>query len=245
MYDISAILTCHAEGWLTHATKRSVEAAVAHAEKAGLNVEWLIVCDRPTADMLEYLSAHMPANARLETVDVGDPGCARNEAMALVSGKYLSFIDGDDIWSANWLSEAYRFAERYSKQCVVHCDLKVFFEREQFMAYNIDQESQEFKIDGLFEHNFWNPSCLALREVFLEHPYAKSDLANGLGYEDWYWNYEIVAAGILHKVAPGTVHGIRIKTWRPSQEGSSNALNCVTMPTKFFDLAFQTARAKS
>ncbi|MDR3617292.1 MAG: glycosyltransferase family A protein [Candidatus Obscuribacterales bacterium] len=242
--DISIIVTTHSEGRLAHPTLKSVTAAIAECKKVGITTEWLIVVDRPTPDLLNYLEAFPPACNRIETTDFGDPGLARNHAIKLIKGKYVTVLDGDDLWSANWLTAAYAFCENFPKPCVAHCETKIMFERKEFIAHNIDQESPDFHPEGLLEKNYWNPSCFARRETFLEHPYAASDLPNGIGYEDWYWNLEIMKGGKLHKVVPQTMHAIRFKSWKTSQLATSAANECVMMASNFFNLPFQEGRGK-
>jgi hypothetical protein len=121
----------------------------------------------------------------------------------------------------------------------LHPELRVTFEKETFFTRNVDQESAEFCRDSLMEHNYWNPSAFALRQTYLEHPFCALDLENGLGYEDWYWNCETVAAGYVHKVVPETIHGLRYKSWKGSLTVKTVSQNCVLTPNSLFALAYQ------
>lgn len=240
--DISVIVVAHAEGRLIHATVQSVESAIARAHRDGLAIEWLFVLDRPTEDLVKYLHDRQPLRSSVIELNCGDLGLARNAGAQATQGKYISFIDGDDIWGSNWLVAAFEFAKRFENRCVLHPELRVTFEKETFFTRNVDQESAEFCRDSLMEHNYWNPSAFALRQTYLQHPFCALDLENGLGYEDWYWNCETVAAGYVHKVVPETIHGLRYKSWKGSLTVKTVSQNCVLTPNSLFALAYQRQR---
>jgi glycosyltransferase involved in cell wall biosynthesis len=238
--DITVILNCHSEGRLTHATTQSISAAIERAESAGLKVEWLIVQDNASPDLKQYFDRYLPAKAQLLPVSCGDPGIARNLAAQAARGKYLTYIDGDDLFSSNWLVGAHHFITHYPRKCVVRTEWKIYFEGDNLFIRNTDQESLGFSIGTLLEFCDWNPVAFAERETFLSVPYKKTDHQNGFGFEDNTWACDIIAAGFVNKVLPGTIHALRVKTWKVSQQATNVANGCLAIPSSLYDMAYQS-----
>jgi glycosyltransferase involved in cell wall biosynthesis len=242
--DITVVLNCHNEGRLVHATVRSVAAAIEKAESVGLEVEWLIVQDNASPDLLSYFDTNLPPAAKVMQVSLGDPGLARNAAAQAATGKYLTFVDGDDLFSSDWLARAHHFVQHFPKKCVVRSEWKIYFEGDNLFIRNVDQESLDFSLGTFMEHCDWNSFAFAERETYLRIPFQATDRVNGFGFEDNAWSCEIVAAGILNKVLPGTIHAIRIKTWKSSQNAGSLAEGCMVLPNSLFNVAYQNLNSK-
>jgi hypothetical protein len=206
-FDMTVIVNCSSEGRFIHATTRAVEAAVLQAEATGLSVEWLFTPENPTEALDQYFQKYLPPKARVVPLKVKDGEDGRNEAVRAASGSWVSLIDATHLWSSDWLSAAFNFVNTFSPRCIAHSELKVYFGPDTYYARNIDQESGEFSVESLFEHNYWNASTFAARETYIKHPFCKSSQAGG--GQDWNWNCSTVAAGILHKVVPGTIHAVR------------------------------------
>jgi glycosyltransferase involved in cell wall biosynthesis len=238
--DVTVVLNCHNEGRLVHATVRSIEAAIFEAEKVGLNIEWIVAQDKPSTDLLDYFKLQRPAKATLAAFDFGDPGLARNASAEMAQGKYVTFIDGDDLISSNWISGAHHFLTNFPKKCVVRSEWKIYFEGLNLFIRNIDQESLEFSLPVLMEFCDWNSLSFAERSTYLEVPFQKTDRLNGFGFEDNTWSCDTVAAGYVNKVLPRTIHAIRIKSWKTSQHATNLTANCVALPSKLFNFAWQS-----
>jgi glycosyltransferase involved in cell wall biosynthesis len=211
-FDISVILNCQSQGRLIHATVKSIEAAIVNAEAAGLSVEWIIVANKPTEGMVKYLKTHKPERARFVELELQGCELARNQSIQIATGQYLALVDGEHLWSSNWLSLASQFVTQFKRRCIAHSELKIFFDKEKFYARNVDQESSEFCLHSMFGHNYWNNSSFALREIYIEHPFVRSAQEPLASADDWHWNCQTVAAGLLHKVVPGTIHALRMQT---------------------------------
>jgi glycosyltransferase involved in cell wall biosynthesis len=237
--DVTIILNCHDEGRLVHATVRSIQAAIAEAEKANLQVEWLVAQDNPSKDLLHYFDQHKLSTARFVVLNCEDPGLARNAAIAIAQGKYVTLIDGDDLISSNWIAAAHHFSTNFPKRSIVRSEWKIYFEGLDLYIRNIDQESLEFSLPVLLEYCDWNSLAFAERETYLQIPFQATDRVNGFGFEDNTWSCDTVAAGFVNKVLPRTIHGIRVKTWKPSQHAMNLSDSRLALPSKLFDLAFQ------
>lgn len=211
MTDITAILNLHREGSLAHAALGSIRAAREVARAAGIEVEILVVADRPDAPTLDYLAD--ASDLRLVVTEFGDLGLARNCGVAEAQGEYVGFLDGDDLWGANWLRAAYQMASRSTRSLVLHPEASLVFGTALEPYWLLHPEIEEIEGDwvNLGIRNQWTALSFGARRIYQSVPYRRTSLGDGFGYEDWSWNSDVVAGGHLHRPVPGTVHMIRVQ----------------------------------
>ena len=210
--DVSVIINGHREGLLAAPSIRSAALARAAAEKAGIAVETICVLDQPDPDTVEQFRSAADDGATIIEIQRGDLGLARNAGVSATSGNWIAFLDADDLWSETWIRDAFTSAQREkSKAAVWHPELSVLFGDVEELFFHPDMEDPRFDIAGLAVTNYWTALCFASRQVLLEVPYRMSDLGRGIGFEDWGWNVQVIAHGLLHKVVPGSVHAVRKK----------------------------------
>ena len=205
--DIAAIITGHAEGRLAVASLRSFWACVEHAEAAGLKVEPVLVLDNARPDTLAVFDQFRQGRASLLETSFSDQGAARNHAVANCTAAHIAFLDGDDLWSESWLTDAYGFLQSLEapKRAIAHPEFNYFFEGHATIFRQIDQLAPEFDLDLLRVRNFWDALCLCHRSILEEYPFCERDIANGWAFEDWHWNMMTMSHGIQHRVVPDTV----------------------------------------
>ena len=142
----------------------------------------------------------------------GDPSESRNFTISKASGKYIALIDGDDIYSPNWLADGYEILRKSKTPIILHTEYDVTFGYDELSpriwkmkdSYSL---SEDYLI--LFSRNRWSAGTILAKEIAIEHPYKAS--RRGYGYEDWTFNVETRFDGIEHKVVPGSVKFYRIR----------------------------------
>jgi glycosyltransferase involved in cell wall biosynthesis len=213
MTEITAILNLHREGILAHASLRSIIGAKAAAEDEGVGVEILVVADCSDSGTRDYLGIAQSVGARVLEVDVDDLGLARNAAVAACTTRYMAFLDGDDLWAPRWLVGAHAAAMREPRDVIWHPEASLYFgpAGAPFWRMHPDMDDEAGDWTTLALENLWTSSTFASRDIFLRVPYRATNLHAGLGYEDWCWNAETIANGILHRPVPGTVHLLRMR----------------------------------
>ncbi len=231
-FDITAIVNLHAEGALAYASLKSLFRAKALAESAGLRVETLAVMDRASNDTLDVVKPYDAEGLRSLRVEHADLGLARNSGVEAAQGKWIAFLDGDDLWGANWLAAAYREAEKDARSVVWHPAANIYFGTQQYLFMHLDMEDEDFDVLNLSFSNCWTALSFAKRELYLSIPYRASNLECQVGYEDWSWHQETISRGYLHKCVSGTVHAIRSRAQSLLHETTKR--NALPAPTALY-----------
>src|SRR5262249_15044833 len=154
-FDISLVVNAHTEGRVLHPTVRSALNAIEYASADSLSVELLIVLDSPDSATRESCATFLPTLARVIEVSVKDPGFAPSAGVEAAGGRYIAFLDGDDLFGRNWLLAAYRAISADTRELVLHPSLIVYFEGRNRLWRLLDQEDPGFSKDILMEHNPW------------------------------------------------------------------------------------------
>lgn len=203
--DVSVIMTAHNEGLLAGPAVHSAQAALKAADGAGVSCEVIVVLDRADALTGEVVRAAFGERARFLETDEGDPGQARNQGIGIASGRFATFLDGDDLWSENWLTACYSCA-RVRPDAIWHCACIHRFGGDRHLYWHIDSETGLFDPDYLDWSNYWDAMSFALTDTYRAFPFRKNALAEGFGHEDWHWNRWTIASGRPHKPVPETIH---------------------------------------
>lgn len=210
-FDISIIITCHAEGILLHKTLLSTYRSM-EALPSAVSIEIIVHADNPTAATQDYLSrinTHF-SGIKVITNSFGDPGKSRNHCIDVASGKYITFIDGDDLMSRNWLSGALETLEsRPYGKFVAHSEMTVEFGGFNSIVQKygtIDKET-----DSLLNvwSARWNAIIFAPSSLLRETRYPTNK--PGYGYEDWLMSCEFIERDIQNILIPETVMFVRRK----------------------------------
>src|SRR5262245_12769100 len=104
--DLTLVVTAHDETFVSGPTMRSADLAVDAARAAGYTVETVVALDAPSEATAEYF--HQPRFDHWErrSFEEGDLGAARNAVLPQTGGRFVAFLDADDLFSENWLTEA-------------------------------------------------------------------------------------------------------------------------------------------
>ncbi|MBX9687510.1 MAG: glycosyltransferase [Candidatus Obscuribacterales bacterium] len=241
MVDISVVINCHNEGRQLKQTITSVRDNIEACKHESISVELIVVRDSADLSTIDYTEQDCKKDARLLDAQLSDLGLARNFGASAARGKYLAFIDGDDLWCRSWLISAFKQAEAYRSRSILHTETAVLFDAEEKIWRLQDSESADFDRSILLDYNPWYPSSFGRRDIYLEFPYCPVDLEGGFFYEDWHWNCETLYAGIPHKTVPETFHCYRTKSiWKePSLLAAASLTQCIMPATKLFSLGYQ------
>lgn len=203
---VTAVINGHREGLLAGPSILSFIEAVDHARAAGLEVETLIILDRPDALTTAIFSENPVGPRDIVFTEYGDLGLARNRAVEEATGEFVGFLDADDLWSLNWLTASHAYSRSQTKPFVAHSEVNVVFGNARNFWMHVDSEAPDFDPGHLGISNYWDSMSFAPRELYRMHPFARAAFGEGFGYEDWHWNCETLLAGIAHRPVPDTLH---------------------------------------
>lgn len=207
MTDLTLILTAHAETLVAGPTVQSAEVAVVGARDRGYSVQLLLVLDRPTEHTLAYFDRPRFAEWTRVVVDHGDQGLARNAAIRHAEGRFVAFLDADDIFSENWLVEALDVVagDGARERIIATPELAIIFDRAVAVNRNLDQDSPLFTPYYLYLRGYYDALCVAPRQAHVDVPYASRDIAGGFAVEDLQFSVEAMARGYRHVVVRDTI----------------------------------------
>jgi glycosyltransferase involved in cell wall biosynthesis len=216
MTQLSIGITAHSEGVVLHKTLLSVLGAVEPLVKKGISFEILLSLDNPTEETIDY-SSRIPSlfptlTIRKFTTSYGNPGQARNNIVSKASGQYITFLDGDDLVSSNWLIDAVQFLITHDNDAnlyVAHPEAVVEFGNDHSLVLRhgeIDRTS-----DSLLSvyANRWNVVIMIKKQFLVDHPYPHGQ---GYGFEDWYINCLTIYNGYHNTLIPHTSLFVRRKS---------------------------------
>jgi glycosyltransferase involved in cell wall biosynthesis len=206
--DLTVIVTGHDETAVCGPTMRAADLAIEAARERGYVVQAIIGLDAATEATSAYF--HQPRFDHWErrVLQEGDLGKVRNALVPDCDGRYIAFLDADDLFSENWLAEAVTALDAAAErgvQAIAHPELMVVFDGAQSVMVNIDQTSPLFTPHYLYVRHYYDSLCMAPREAQLAIPYVTRDVPNGLSYQDFQWTIETLDAGWQHVVVKDTI----------------------------------------
>lgn len=234
---ISAIVTFHAEGLLGHKTLLGLERLRRFANQRDVVVEFVLVLDSAESETIRIVRSSPVLRDCDQIIEVAnhDQGASRNSGVVAARGEYVCLLDGDDYYSENWFIGALDTVNSKQGAVVVHPDYVVCFGQVHSIGKILDLDrTPDYPLANLFSVHPWVCSSFAKRDIYLRHPFLRSDSKQtGFGFEDWHWNLEVLAEGIRHVSAPSTALFYRRRS--SSVLAGHHEQQVVVRPSRFFD----------
>ena len=206
--DLTLIVTAHDETLVCGPTMESADVAVEAARAAGYTVQTIIALDKATEATTDYFQQPCFDHWERWIMQEGDLGRVRNALVPRTSGRFIAFLDADDLFSENWLADgldALTAADARGERIIAHPEVNIVFDGGKYLWQNVDQDSPMFTPHYMYVRNCYDSLCLSPREAHLTVPYVQRDVPNGLSFQDWQFAVETMARGWKHVVVRDTI----------------------------------------
>lgn len=157
------------------------------------DIEWIIIddgCHEQELDNLNAIIIHLPKNS-------GCAGTPRNYGLDIAKGEYITFIDGDDIVSNNFIS---KILNKINTNPFDYC----------FMSWRKDNNS--FYVDVAHGRPAWNCSVWGIiynKNIIKENRFNNKRIA-----EDYDFNAVVLKEGQTKEIIPDFLY-----TYRTNENG--------------------------
>ncbi len=227
MKIVTCILNFHGEKYLAYSMLRSFKESLSQALRVtDFTYELVVVLDN--ADELtktvvtSFLERLNFVKVSIYNTSFGDVALPRNFGIEHANGDVISIFDGDDLYSSNYVSSVVTTAMK-NTNCVVHPEILYSFGKNESIMFMPD--SRDLPISDFFSYNPYQSSVTAVKKIFFECPFKKN--FPGIGFEDWTFNCDVLAAGYFHTPAKGAIRFYRCGTVGGALD-KQRAENCIS-----------------
>ena len=233
--DISIILTFHNEGAVIHKTFLALRRMVKKLDEQRVSYEVIAHIDNGDEDTRNVIKRESENfDIKIFENSFGEPSQSRNYAVSMAKGKYVCLMDGDDLFSENWLLDAYNLQEESKEDIIFHPECNLTFGLDE--QPRLWRMRNSFDLDNdtliLLGRNRWCSGTFLKRSVANKFHYEKA--IGCYGFEDWHYNCETRAHGVKHNVVPGSILFYRVR--KGSTYSKHTGQNTTIPYTSAFDL---------
>lgn len=209
--ELSVVVVAGSSVATLHTSLRSVGRACAALQAAhALPTELLVVVPEHAREVRSYLDESVRQAVVQFTSAAQRPPERRQIGRNAARGRFVASLDAGDMWSGNWLREAYGAARREaSRHSVWHPEIVIGSGHDYWNFQDVTACYQPEMLDAddaavlLFEAPY-APSCLLHRSVLEAVEYPSADVERGFEDVDAWWIAETVGSGYAHRVVEGT-----------------------------------------
>lgn len=157
----------------------------------------IVVCDDGSSDNSVSLvknyfenNKDIIANTKIIMQNNQGAGAARNNAIKNTSGKWIAFLDSDDLWMPNKLEKVCAIIKKYEDINIIsHNEYSIYGENNKNKALNDYSNWYNTKQDlfvQLFEQNFFSTSCMVVKKKLIENAgFFDEGLRSAQDYDLW------------------------------------------------------------
>ena len=208
MFNISIVITVHREKEFLFPAISSMEAALSKIPRH-LVCEVLFNLDNSDEFTKDIVNSLAIDKKKILYTEFGDPSFARNNAIKESRGDYIALLDGDDLWSENWLSECIKYFNENPSlvdTTILHPEYNYIFDTANVLVRQGDANSDLFDTEFLRFSNYWDALCFTKKSIYDLVQYKANDKAKGIAHEDHLWVCETLNKDINHILVKDTVH---------------------------------------
>ncbi|MEO5950648.1 MAG: glycosyltransferase [Candidatus Saccharimonadales bacterium] len=133
----------------------------------------------------------------------------RNFLTSKSDSTYISFFDGDDFFTENYLYEAFTIAETHSEPGIYSPRYLLVFENDNYLVEKLDNETFKQIPKNMFEINYYIGQSFIHHKVLNKIQFEPT--GDGYGTEDWHFSCQAIAQGYKFYNVPNTIFFYRRK----------------------------------
>lgn len=169
----------------------------------------IIVIDNASTDNTKQVLAELIQQNKIRFIEHDknyERSRSRNTGMENAYGKYVTFLDSDDLMYADNLKDAFHFLE-HNNYKIAH-NLYELINEDSEVLYHYKFKSITDRIKAISEGNFL--SCIGVfiaKEIYTKYKFDTNESLQGI--EDWEFWMRILAdyeVGRINKINSGIVH---------------------------------------
>jgi len=202
---LTVIVTIHNEGIYIGPCLQSANMAISEYEKKYGNVEKIIGVDNPTKETQTYLNSLNLKDWHIFNINFKDISLVRNYLVSVSSGDYIAFLDGDDLFSSNWLLKSMDIVLQSDENLILHPEINWIFDSANHVWYLTGSDSPLFNKYYFYIGNYYDALCFSPRNAYIKNPFVSRSGKQGFGYEDWTWALDTYCSGYKHSISKDTV----------------------------------------
>lgn len=210
--DISILLTFHNEGIAAHKTFLALKRMLHRLDDNGISHEIIAHIDNGDDETIRYInSIKKDLKLRIFENSFGNPSASRNFIINEARGKYVCLMDGDDLFSEDWLLDSFNIQEEAIEEIILHPEFNITFGlNEQSRLWRMKDSFDEVEDTLiLLGRNRWCSGTFLPLKVAKKVLYKEA--VGCYGYEDWWYNCETRAKGIKHNITPNSIEFYRVR----------------------------------
>lgn len=183
---VSVVMPCYnAEKYI----RESIESVI---KQTFLNWELIIVNDGSKDNTISIIQEYASIDTRVKYIDSsvpsGSPAEPRNIGIREARGRYIAFLDSDDIWTADKLESQLNLFSS-GDYIIVYCDYESISETGERMNRKVKEpESCNFRL--LQKYN-----CIGCSEAIFDTEKIGKPQFKKIGHEDYLFWLEILKNG--------------------------------------------------
>jgi glycosyltransferase involved in cell wall biosynthesis len=208
---VSYIIPCYNQGDFLNSTLDSVE-------QEGYKEYEIIVIDDGSEDVntIQVLQSIEKRNKLkvLRTTNSG-PAVARNQGIRSAKGKYLVFLDGDDLIEKGFIEKAILYLEKSSETPAVYGNITFFGERSEKRIQAPVNPAQLCMYNSV-------TICSVARKAIIDELNGFDEYLSRLGREDWELWLRLTSLGKPPVYIGGDSFRVRVREGSRSQKTKTN-----------------------
>ena len=192
-----------------------LEAVDSAISQRGADIEVIVVDDGSTDGTADRLRVERPGISIVRQENT-ERGAARNHGLRIATGRFVAFLDSDDVLEPWYLSQlADRWETLARSDRVYVCPFSEWYPSTgSTRSQPLERQTRSGMLPAAIRQTQWGPACVIVpRATALSFGGFPEDRATA-GSEDWLFQIRVAATGMVVEVLPRSAVRLRMHPGR-------------------------------